>query len=183
MLQQASARRARFRWFAGAADPLPAAIRPTMTRPALANAVFRALVGGVAVFLIVRLEIGEPPAVALAALVGGAWLCLASVFDIATRVLMRLAAPLRRGPSIPLRFAGSTGRFVLRRLGRSRVEVRAGSEIVAELVADHGGDELVIYDVASISPAELPELGSAIGQAMQIAALAARGAGRRTPFE
>jgi hypothetical protein len=136
------------------------------------------------VLAIVRLEIREPPAVALAALAAGAWLCLASLFDAAAMVVMRLASRDPQSPPIPLRFAGSTGRFVLRRWERSRVEVRAGADIVAELLTDQRGDELVVYDVASISTAELPDLGSAIGQAMEIMATDAQSEGDGyPPFE
>lgn len=184
MLQQASARRARYRWLADATNPLAAAVASTTTRPMLANSLFRAIVGGMTVLAIMRLEIREPPAVVLAALAAGGWLCLASLFDAAAMVLMWLASRDLQNPSIPLRFAGSTGRFMLRRWERSRVEVTAGSAVVAELVTNPRGDELVVYDVASISAAELPDLGSAIGQAMEIMATDAQSEGDAyPPFE
>lgn len=184
LLEQAPTRRARYRWVAGAPDPGMASGATTRTARATIVALVRAVLGAGTVLAIVRLDIWEPSHIAVPTLLAAAWLCAASLLHLAGLELTRLTAPVRRGPGIPLRFAGSTGRFVLRRLGRARVEVRAGSEVVAEVVADDLGDELVVYDVESLSEAELPELGSAIGQAMEMTVAATRtGTGYQNPFE
>lgn len=184
MLGNAFTRSVRYRWFAGAVATGTAPGGTSIDAPGTATALFRAALGAVAVMAVVRLEFHEPPIVALVTLIVAAWLCLGSLFDVAAVKLMRLAASMRRGPSIPLRFSGPTGRFLLRRLSRSRVEVRAGSELVAEVAIHDLGDELVVYDVAPLAEAELPELGSAIGQAMELMVAASRTeGGHHNPFE
>lgn len=187
MLEQTSNSRARYHWFAGNVEAPPTSLATALANGVVtAHAIFRAVFGATTVAAIVWFEIWNPPILAVATLVGAAWLCLGSVVHVAALHLIRMASPLRKSSGIPLRFAGSTGRFVLRQRARTHVEVRAGTELVAELVAHGVGDELVVYDVASISSEELPALGSAIGQAMLMTAATARApaaSSHHTPFE
>jgi hypothetical protein len=77
----------------------------------------------------------------------------------------------RRAP-IPLRFSGPTGRFALRARGDGRtVEVIAGPQVVAKVIAADLGDEIVLHADA-VTDNELEDLGSAIGQAIEMAAAA-----------
>ena len=105
----------------------------------------------------------------------GLWLSAASLVSYFT---MRMGTAKWTRPLIPLRFSGPTGRFVLRRLRNGRrVEVVAGPQVVAELTATDVGDEIVV-NAGMVSDAELGDLGSAIGQAIEmVAAAEARGPG------
>ena len=100
----------------------------------------------------------------------GVWLLFAS--------LIRYAALQRRIPMptfprpIPIRFGGNLGRFTLRALGDGRrVEVRAGADVVAEAVATDEHDELIL-DLDTVDDTELDALGAAIGQAIDMVAVA-----------
>lgn len=104
-----------------------------------------------------------------AAALVGIWLCIASLIRyVAERAELSREA-IRW---IPLRFSGDLGRFELRPRGDGRrVEIRAGSEIVAEAIASDDGDELVL-DFEAADDAELDEFGAAIGQAIEMVAVA-----------
>lgn len=106
----------------------------------------------------------------LAAALIGVWIVVAS--------LIRYMALDREHPmqvfrrAIPIRFSGSLGRFTLRPLGDGRrVEVRAGTEVVAEAIATDERDELVV-DLETVDDAELDALGAAIGEAIEMVAAA-----------
>jgi hypothetical protein len=166
-----------FRWVAGAVDRSSAATPPALTRVETANALFRTGVGAVAVGAVVLLDMSNPPLLAAGTLIAGGWLFLGSAVHLAVLWLTGVTPHALTARRIPLRFTGPTGRFVLRRTGRSHVEVRAGHAVVAELKADGGQDELVVYDVASLSAEELSDFGSAIGQAMDMVVAGSRSRG------
>lgn len=95
----------------------------------------------------------------------GLWLFSASLIHYAA---LRSEPALGRIRWIPLRFTGDLGRFQLRPRGDGRrVEVRAGSQVVAEAIANADGDQLLVdFDAASDS--ELEAFGTAIGQAIEM---------------
>jgi hypothetical protein len=100
----------------------------------------------------------------------GVWLLVASLIRYAA-LHRRLTMPTFRRP-IPIRFGGNLGRFTLRARGDGRrVEVRAGAEVVAEAVATDERDELVV-DLEAVDDAELDALGAAIGEAIEMVAVA-----------
>lgn len=185
MIGKASSRPPQFRWLAGAAAGASARLATTgLGRRATAQAVLRAALGVVALFVVTSLETYEPQHIALVVLLGAAWLLTSSVVHLVALRLGGWLRSMRRAPTIPLRFTGSMGRFVLRRRERgARVEVHAGMEVVAEVVAGESGDEVRVYDIAAVSESELPELGSAIGQAIEITVAATGANSRYRPFE
>lgn len=95
----------------------------------------------------------------------GLWLLAASLRRYATLGSEPAVVRIRW---IPLAFAGDLGRFHVRPRGDGRrVEVRAGSLVVAEALATDNGDELLIdFDAALDS--ELEAFGTAIGQAIDM---------------
>ncbi len=115
------------------------------------------------IFLVLLLPIVPVNRYALALL--GLWLFAASLIHYAA---LRSEPALGRIRWIPLRFTGDLGRFHLRPRGDGRrVEVRAGSQVVAEAIANDDGDELLVdFDAASDS--ELEAFGTAIGQAIEM---------------
>ena len=118
--------------------------------------------------LVVLLSPVQPMQRHAAALVG-IWLCIASLIRYVALRTESSRKPIRW---IPLRFSGDVGRFELRPRGDGRrVEIRAGSEIVAEAIASDDGDELVL-DFEAVGDAELEAFGAAIGQAIEMAAAA-----------
>ena len=185
MIGRASNRPPQFRWLAGAAVGASARLTgKSLGRRATVQAVLRAALGVVALFVVTSLETYEPQHIALVVLLGAAWLLTSSVVHLAALRLGGWLRSVRRAPTIPLRFTGSMGRFVLRRLERgARVEVHAGMEVVAEVVAGESGDEVLVYDIAGVAESELPELGSAIGQAIEITVAATNASSRNLPFE
>ncbi len=105
----------------------------------------------------------------VAALIG-VWLLFASLIRYVA-LQRRLPMPAFRRP-IPIRFGGNLGRFTLRALGDGRrVEVRAGADVVAEAVATDEQDELVV-NLEAVDDAELDAFGAAIGQAIEMVAVA-----------
>ncbi len=101
----------------------------------------------------------------------GIWLCFAALIRYAALIAERASLPESRA-WIPLRFSGPIGRFRLRPRGDGRrVEVRAGSQVVAEVIADDGGDQLV-FDPTALADSELEAFGTALGQAIEMAAAA-----------
>jgi hypothetical protein len=135
-----------------------------------ATPLIRAALGAFVVLMIVLLPSQEPWYLAWGAALLGGWLCVASLLSYFTpRLPNRHGSPEPDGPkrpTIPLRFSGSTGRFVLRVRGDGRrVEVRAGPEIVAEVIAADSGDEIVVYP-DEVPDDDLEHLGSAIAPAI-----------------
>jgi hypothetical protein len=109
-------------------------------------------------------------AVRSAAALIGVWLLFASLTRYAA-LHRRLRMPTFRRP-IPIRFGGNLGRFTLQARGDGRrVEVHAGAEVVAEAVATDERDELVV-DLEAVDDAELDAFGSAIGEAIEMVAVA-----------
>ena len=99
----------------------------------------------------------------------GTWLCIASLIRYVGLRAESSREPIRW---IPVRFSGDLGRFELRARGDGRrVEVRVGSEVVAEAIASDEGDELVL-DFEAASDSELEAFGAAIGQAIEMVAIA-----------
>ena len=120
--------------------------------------------------VVVALVTPAASTIRLAVALIGAWLLFASLIRYAA-LLRRLQMPTFRRP-IPIRFGGNLGRFTLRARGDGRrVEVRAGTEVVAEAVATDERDELVV-DLEVVDDAELDALGSAIGEAIEMVAVA-----------
>jgi hypothetical protein len=101
------------------------------------------------------------------------WLCTASLISYFGMRLRQSEGAVARRRYIPLRFSGPTGRFALRSRGDGRkVEVSAGPQLVAEVIASDPHDEIVLHAEA-VPDEELRDLGSAIGQAIKMAAAAA----------
>jgi len=120
-------------------------------------------------FVLVMLLSPVQPIQRHAAALLGIWLCVASLIRY-----VALRAESSRDPIrwIPVRFSGDLGRFELRARGDGRrVEVRAGTEVVAEAIASDDGDELVL-DFEAASDSELEAFGAAIGQAIEMVAVA-----------
>jgi hypothetical protein len=102
----------------------------------------------------------------------GLWLCVASLITYFGMRLQESQTTMGRRAPIPLRFSGPTGRFALRARGDGRtVEVIAGPQVVAKVIAADLGDEIVLHADA-VTDNELEDLGSAIGQAIEMAAAA-----------
>jgi hypothetical protein len=97
-----------------------------------------------------------------------AWLFFAAMIRYAGA---RAASP-HANRWIPIRFSGELGRFRLRPRGDGRrVEIQVDGEIVAEAIATDDGDELLV-DPWAVADSELEEFGTAIGQAIEMAAAA-----------
>ena len=122
-----------------------------------------------ALYVLVMLLSPVQPMQRHAAALFGIWLCIASLIRYVAMRTESSREPIRW---IPLRFSGDLGRFELRPRGDGRrVEVRAGSEVVAEAIASDEGDELVL-DFGAVSDSELEAFGAAIGQAIEMVAVA-----------
>lgn len=143
--------------------PVPRSLLARTPRDAL----FSAVVG--VSFVLVMLLMPIPPTQRASAALLGVWLCFASL----VRFLSLHVEP--RGEArrwIPITFSGELGRFELRPRGDGRrVEVRDGPEVVAEAIATDEGDELVL-NVPLVAESELEAFGSAVGQAIEMAAAA-----------
>jgi hypothetical protein len=106
------------------------------------------------------------PASALVAALLPLWLLCASLI-----VYVGMHHAARQGiqprPPIPLRFSGPMGRFRLRRRGDGRhVQILAADAVVAEVRATDLRDEIEFH--FDVSPDEARDLGSAVGQAIEI---------------
>ena len=122
-----------------------------------------------ALYVLVMLLSPVQPMQRHAAALFGIWLCIASLIRYVALRTESSPEPIRW---IPVRFSGDLGRFELRPRGDGRrVEVRAGSEVVAEAIATDDGDELVLDFVAE-SNSDLEAFGAAIGQAIEMVAVA-----------
>ncbi len=136
------------------------------------TALTHAVIGAAGVATVALIPGHEPPLLLWGSGLLSVWLCVAG---------LAMYVALRRRPAseshsrslwIPLRFSGSTGRFALRPRGDGRrVEVIAGEQIVAEVVATDMGDAIIV-DAEAIPEDEVGYLGSAIGQAIEVAAAA-----------
>ncbi len=169
MTAPASRPAALVRWLGGIAEVMP--VRPAASDAgASRDAIFRIGVAIGVTTTIVGFGAWDPINIAVPTLLVGVWLGIGAGIHAVQLIASRSRAALAAIPSIPLSFAGPTGRFVLRRRDRARIEVVAGDEVVAEIVADGQGDELVIYEVPDDGETGLIELGSAIGQAIELAA-------------
>jgi hypothetical protein len=132
----------------------------------------RALFGATVATLAMATAMAVPlePTIRYAVGLVGVWLFVAAVVRYASARRHLLMPMFRR--SIPIRFSGYLGRFTLRVRGDGRrVEVHAGTEIVAEAIATDERDELVV-DLETVDDAELDDLGAAIGAAIEMVALA-----------
>ena len=133
------------------------------------HALVGAVIGAVFVLLIALLGL-EPQQMYPAGLLG-VWLCFGSLIRYWALVAQR-SAPAEASRWIPLRFSGPTGRFWLRPRGDGRrVEVRARSQVVAEVVAADAGDEIVLGG-EPVADSELEEFGTALGRAIEMAVAA-----------
>ena len=127
------------------------------------DALLSAIVGAWAVFAVPVLA-PEPWPLEQAGVLLGGWLCIGSLFQ--WRVLRR--TPHR---SIPIAFAGATGRFRLSVRARGHeVIVHRGTQVVAQASATPRGDRLVVHP-DHVDDSELEALGAAIGQAIQVLAV------------
>ncbi|MGI8830446.1 MAG: hypothetical protein ACR2I5_11840 [Candidatus Limnocylindria bacterium] len=157
------------RWLGGIAEVMPG--RATASDGgASRDAIFRIAVAIGVMTTIVGFGAWDPITVAVPTLLVGVWLGIGAGIHAVQLISARSRAALAAIPSIPLSFAGPTGRFALRRRDRARIQVVAGEALVAEIVANDQGDELVIYEMPDDDESGLIELGSAIGQAIDIAA-------------
>ena len=143
-----------------------------MRETARVTALARALLGVVGVLLgLLAATRGAGP-VAWGSALLAFWLCAASLIRYFGIGFPQPASEVSRLRLIPLGFSGPTGRFSLRPRGDGRkVEVTAGSEIVAEVLASDLRDEIII-DYDAVEDGELPDLGIALGQAIEMAAAA-----------
>ncbi len=124
-------------------------------------------IGGAAVALgvVLRGDLGR-----FAMLPLGAWLILAAL-------MRHVALGKEAGPesvrSVPIHFSGGLGPFDVRSRGDGRhVEVLGpGKTVVAELIATHEQDELII-DFGLAEDPDVDALGSAIGLAIEMVAAA-----------
>ena len=150
--------------------------------PPAATALFQAVLGAVAVLIIALMATSDRGPVAFSAGLLGLWLLAASLISYVRQAHPHSATTMPRRPLVPLRFSGPTGRFALRQRGDGRrVEVIAGPEVVAVLTATDVRDEIVL-NADMVPDAELDELGSAIGQAIEMVAVADEdGADRQEP--
>jgi hypothetical protein len=129
-------------------------------------AVRGALVGVASILLIAVLPTGNS-VIAKGGILLALWLILGSVLVYGVRFGTGWRAP--RAPIIPLRFSGSTGRFALRKRGDGRqVEIVSEGVVLAEVTATDVQDEIAVNQ--PVPADELEELGSALGQAMTMAA-------------
>ena len=138
-----------------------------------ASSPYQALAGAVigAVFVLVIVLVPPEPQQVYPAALLGFWLCFGSLIQYWALVAQR-SAPAETSRWIPLRFSGPTGRFWLRPRGDGRrVEVRARSQVVAEVVAADAGDEIVLGG-EPVADSELEEFGTALGRAIEMAAAA-----------
>jgi hypothetical protein len=136
------------------------------------TALSQALLGAAAVLIALLVPTRELGPLVWGAALLALWLCAASLISYFGMHLPRPPTTLSGGRSIPMRFSGPTGRFALRRRGDGRkVEVTAGPLVVAEVTASDLRDEIVLH-ADGVPDEELPDLGSAIGQAIEMAAAA-----------
>ncbi|MEO5987153.1 MAG: hypothetical protein ABIW50_00545, partial [Candidatus Limnocylindria bacterium] len=156
------------RWLGGIAEVMPGRAAAS-DAGASRDAIFRIGVAIGVTTTIVGFGAWDPITVAVPTLLIGVWLGIGAGIHAVQLIASRSRAALPAMPSIPLRFAGPTGRFALRRRDNARIEVVAGDQVVAEIAADEHGDELVIYEMPDGDESGLIELGSAIGQAIVLA--------------
>lgn len=136
------------------------------------TALSQALLGAAAVLIVLLVPTRDLGPLAWGPALLALWLCAASLISYFGMRLPRSARVVPRRQFIPLRFSGPTGRFALRPRGDGRkVEVTAGPRVVAEVLASDLRDEIVLHGEA-VPDEELRDFGSAIGQAIEMAAAA-----------
>jgi hypothetical protein len=142
-----------------------------LNRPTAREPRYQLLIGLVAgSCVLVTLLLPIEPMYRYAVALVGVWILFAALTRYAG--LRAVARPLTRSRWIPLRFTGELGRFQVRSRGDGRrVEVRAGVDVVAEAIATDDGDELLV-DFEAPDDSELDAFGTAIGQAIEMAAAA-----------
>jgi hypothetical protein len=139
-----------------------------MEAPGQVTYLRHALVGALALLTLALLRGREIPVVAAVPALLALWLCLASVTLYVALRSRRDGRPAKSFRGIPLLFAGPTGRFALRRRGDGRqVDIIAGSAVVAEVRATDLRDEIDLH-LDPVGVDELDDLGSALGQAMDM---------------
>lgn len=123
-------------------------------------------VGAVGALLIVLIPVEATAPVVLAGALLAVWLIVASLVGLAgTHGSGR--RPLIAVAPIPLRFSGPMGKFRLRKQGDGRVvEIVAEDVVLAEVRATDLRDEIDLRQ--AVADNELEDLGSALGQAMDI---------------
>ena len=133
------------------------------------HALFRA-VGSASLVLVIAL-LPIPPSQLLPVALLGVWLSFASLIRY-VELRAEPTSPAETFRSVPFRFSGPIGRFRLRPYGDGRrIEVRAGSQVVAEVIAADEGDEIVL-NPETVADSELDAFGAALGQAIEMAAAA-----------
>ena len=112
-----------------------------------------------------------PPSQLLATALLGVWVFFASLIRY-VGLHAEPTSPAETFRSVPLRFSGPIGRFRLRPYGDGRrIEVRAGSQVVAEVNAADDGDAILL-NPETVADSELDAFGAALGQAIEMAAAA-----------
>ena len=133
------------------------------------HALFRAVLSAAFVLIVVLLPI--PPWQLIPAALLGVWLSFASLIGYVGLRAARMS-PAETSRSVPLRFSGPIGRFRLRPYGDGRrIEVRAGSQVVAEVIAADEGDEIML-NPETVADSEMDAFGTALGRAIEMAAAA-----------
>jgi len=124
-----------------------------------------AVLGGLGLILIGLLPVHAPAPLALLGGMLAVWLCAASLIAYRSRFVLAGQQP---ASSIPLRFSGSMGRFILRRRGDGR-HVQVISNLGAVLADVQATDLQDRIDVChGIGSDEVEALGSALGQAIAL---------------
>ena len=133
------------------------------------DALLRAVLGASFVLIVALLPI--PPWQLIPAALLGIWLSFGTLIRyVGLRAARRSPADTSR--SVPLRFSGPIGRFRMRPYGDGRrIEVRAGSQVVAEVIAADERDEIVL-NLETVADSELDAFGTALGRAIEMAAAA-----------
>jgi hypothetical protein len=123
-------------------------------------------VGSVGALLIVLIPVEATAPVVLAGAMLAVWLIVASLVGLAATHGSARRPWIAIGP-IPLRFSGPMGRFRLRKQGDGRVvEIVAEDVVLAEVRATDLRDEINLRQ--AVADDELEDLGSALGQAMDM---------------
>ena len=168
MTQHHSTGLIRYRW---ASPPAPDASPDAGLRDPHLVTAGRAAFGAGAAVATLGLAANGAPSFVGPALVASVGLSAAAIAQLAAEGLRHRA--LRARSPLELRFAGSTGALVIRRPSTLRIEIWAGRDLAAVLVAAAGGDELVVFE-RRLSDEGLRHLGTAIGMAMAELAAATR---------
>ncbi len=135
------------------------------------KALGRAVLGAVAVLVVGLLPSQATSEVTAAAALLGVWLCVSSLIGYSEGRRPAIAPVDHPRPLIPIRFSGPTGAFSLRARGDGRlVQILAAKVAVAEVQASDFRDEIRI--LRPVTPDEVEDFGSALGQAIEMACAA-----------